>query len=94
MGICISQIDSCVEFLVTEIDEDFHDSLYDWELNPTEGTIDFVGEKLRGSKESFAKLKGILKTGSYVEMQSECGDLWRWVLTDKGVDEIYPNVVW
>jgi len=56
--------------------------------------ITFKGEKLGDDKTFFEAIAPYVEAGSYIQMQGEDGEMWRWVFDGKTVKEINPSVTW
>jgi hypothetical protein len=77
----------------------FH-ALEDWgwdaDVDANGDIIDicFLGEKLGDEIKLFKALAPFVEADSYIEMQGEDGDLWRWVFDGKAMVEKKPSTVW
>jgi hypothetical protein len=54
--------------------------------------IEFTGEKMGDDEKLFAAIAPFVEKGSYIEMQGEEGDIWRWVFDGEGVKEVMAKV--
>ena len=54
----------------------------------------FDGEKLGSDYNLFCAIAPYVKDGSYIEMQGEDGEIWRWKFKDGNCYEVYPTIVW
>ena len=56
--------------------------------------IEFTGEKLGDELIMFKAIAPYVQDGSYLEMQGEDGESWRWLFRFNDVKEISPKVSW
>jgi len=76
------------------------DAIGEWRWDVTIDTsgnivdIEFLGEKLGDDKILFDVLAPFVKTGSYIEIQGEDGELWRWVFDGEKCNEVYAEITW
>jgi len=56
--------------------------------------IYFAGEGLSNDLELLNLLAPHVEAGSYVQMQGEDGDLWRWVFDGKTCKQVAPTITW
>lgn len=84
------------EFLAAET---FAEALlaWRWEVEVFDGeaieAIQFYGEKLGDDDLLFAALAPYVKAGSYLEMQGEDGEAWRWEFDGKACREVNGELV-
>lgn len=73
------------------------DAMADWrfpiELDDDLNVVDigFTGEKLGDEKQMFEVIAPFVEDGSYIEMQGEDGDVWRWEFTGDSVEEVHAE---
>ena len=87
----------CVEdFINTNTLEQALDA---WRWNTTqdiEGNINgihFQGEKYGDDKILFQAIISYVKNGSFIEMQGEDGEIWRWTFNNGNFEEKYAKIV-
>lgn len=58
--------------------------------------ISFYGDKLGDEPRVFQKIAPYVKDGSYIEMEGEDNDIWRWVFKDSKCREVKAevSVIW
>jgi hypothetical protein len=56
--------------------------------------VDFQGEKIGEEKFLWNALAPFIEPGSYIEMQGEDGERWRWTFDGKTCTEIQAKVTW
>lgn len=81
----------------TNIEQAFE--MWRWEAEfDKAGNIDgiqFRGEKYGGDEIDMLKvIAPYVENGSYIEMQGEEGELWRWVFNDGNCREVNSRIVW
>lgn len=58
-------------------------------------SIYFNGEKYSGDEETVLEtIAPYVKKGSYIQMQGEEGEQWRWIFDDGKVREEYAMLIW
>jgi hypothetical protein len=57
-------------------------------------SIDFSGEKLGDDYDIFNAIAPYVESSSYIEMEGEDSDLWRWVFEDGECKEVFPTITW
>lgn len=57
-------------------------------------TLLFQGENYGDEDALFAALAPFVEAGSFIEMQGEDGDLWRWVFDGKAAHKQSPIITW
>ncbi|PSR31229.1 MAG: hypothetical protein C7B46_17060 [Sulfobacillus benefaciens] len=72
---------------------------WNWEgkFDPITGDltpIDFAAEKPGDEAILFQALAPFVDAGSFVAMQGEDGDLWRWVFEGQQMREQFPQMTW
>lgn len=78
----------------------FEETLECWCWSPLldeEGNIEdlcFVGEKRGDDDILFGALAPFVEDGSYIEMQGEDGERWRWIFAKGTMRRRTPKVVW
>ncbi|MCA9304908.1 MAG: hypothetical protein R3B46_02095 [Phycisphaerales bacterium] len=69
-----------------------------WEItfSPTGdvNTIDFVGEKYRADEDPLLAIASFVEDGSYIEMQGEGGEMWRWAFRNGRLYELEAEITW
>ncbi|MEJ7804107.1 MAG: hypothetical protein WKH68_12180 [Candidatus Limnocylindria bacterium] len=76
------------------------DALWAWwweAVQDPEGNIvdiAFVGEKAGDDEVLFAAIAPYVDVGSYIQMQGEDAEIWRWVFTGAAFREDYPTITW
>jgi hypothetical protein len=69
-----------------------------WSLIPDEqgnvGNIEFLGEKLGDDEVLFKALAPFVKPGSFIEMQGEDGEIWRWLFDGKTCVDKTAKISW
>jgi hypothetical protein len=79
---------------VAEILEDWR---WEGEFDPITGDltdIHFIGEKLGDEEILFQALAPFVDKGSFIEMQGEDGDLWRWTFDGQQMIEQVARITW
>ncbi|MCA9280833.1 MAG: hypothetical protein H6812_04440 [Phycisphaeraceae bacterium] len=56
--------------------------------------IDFVGEKYRADEDPLLAIAPFVEDGSYIEMQGEGGEMWRWAFRDGRLYELEAEIIW
>lgn len=56
--------------------------------------ISFNGEKLGQDDVMLRAIAPFVEDGSYIQMQGEDGEIWRWVFRDGQLKEIQANIAW
>lgn len=56
--------------------------------------VEFQGEKLGDDEHFFNAMAPHVKSGSYIQMHGEDGDVWRWVFNGETCVCVYPKVTW
>lgn len=56
--------------------------------------IDFVGDKLADDEVLFQKIAPYVREGSFIEMEGEDGECWKWVFKGGKCKEIKARLVW
>ena len=56
--------------------------------------IQFAGDKLGDEEVMLEAIAPWVKKGSYIEMQGECGCLWRWVFDGEHCNDIEATITW
>ena len=56
--------------------------------------ISFEGEKYGDDLIFFKVIAPYVEAGSYIQMQGEDGEMWRWVFDGKTVKEVKPKIAW
>lgn len=56
--------------------------------------IYFSGENMGDDKDLLDTLAPFVKAGSYIQMQGEDGEMWRWVFDGETCKEIRPTITW
>lgn len=58
-------------------------------------SIEFNGEKFSGDEITIlSAIAPFVESGSFIEMQGEEGERWRWIFNGKTCKEIYANIRW
>lgn len=77
------------------------DALQAWRWNTDQveedGTISnifFEGEKYGDDDQLFAALGPYVDRGSYIEMQGECGAIWRWTFDGTSMEAKDAKICW
>ena len=55
--------------------------------------LNFAGEKLGDDEILFQAIAPFVKKDSYIEMQGECGLIWRWSFDGKTMKEKTANIM-
>jgi hypothetical protein len=68
-----------------------------WEayVSPFNGDIDgirFLGEKIGQEEILFNAIAPFVESGSYIEMEGEDGEIWRWAFENGELDEIQATI--
>lgn len=80
----------------TSLEDALEECRWDTE-NSIEGDIDcirFNGEKSGDDEIIFDAIAPYVEKDSFIEMQGEEGEMWRWVFDGEHCKEIYPTVTW
>ena len=56
--------------------------------------IIFINEKASNDIVILNAIAPYVEPNSYIQMQGEDGEIWRWVFEDGQVKEIYPTILW
>ena len=56
--------------------------------------IIFINEKASNDIVILNAIAPYVEPNSYIQMQGEDGEIWRWVFEDGKVKEIYPTILW
>ena len=70
---------------------------WEGEFDPITGDltdIHFIGEKLGDEEILFQALAPFVDKGSFIEMQGEDGDLWRWTFDGQQMIEQVARITW
>lgn len=70
---------------------------HEGEFDPITGDltdIHFIGEKLGDEKILFQALAPFVDKGSFIEMEGEDGDLWRWTFDGQQMIEQVARITW
>jgi len=69
-----------------------------WEVgfdeNGNINLFEFAGEKLGDDEILFSAIAPWVRENSYIQMQGEDDDMWRWYFTDGKMKEIHPQINW
>jgi hypothetical protein len=74
----------------------YTDSLPTSKYNPDKDVvfISFCGEKMGDDTVLFSALAPFVEDGSYIEMQGEEGEIWRWTFVDGKLKEVSAKILW
>jgi len=69
-----------------------------WEVgfdeNGNINLFEFAGEKLGDDEILFSSIAPWVRENSYIQMQGEDDDMWRWYFADGKMKEIHPQITW
>jgi hypothetical protein len=56
--------------------------------------LEFTGQKLGDDEEFFDVIAPFVESGSYIEVEGEDNDKWRWVFKDGKMIRVTPKIFW
>ena len=80
----------------TTLKEALYECRYDCHLDD-DGNIDkisFIGEKMGSDDYVFNTIAPFVEDNSFIEMQGEEGELWRWIFKHGRMTEKYATINW
>lgn len=73
-------------------------SEFGWLVEPDENgnivDIEMDWEKIGDELIFFDAIAPVVKSGSYIQMSGEDGQIWRWAFDGKNCKEIFPKIIW